>query len=167
MEPSEHTEDQRAVSRSGVLLGAAGLAGAAALAALPGTARGQAVMGGAGGLSGVLHAEPDVAVKRRHPHYDRSTFDRANATVTLKGDAGTMRCRVVDVQPLRHAEGARRGSRDWGGGFSILLQRTKGPKLGHGTFTATANGKRFPLTISEVAPDVYQVIINRFTPTGS
>jgi hypothetical protein len=115
----------------------------------------------------LVHAEPDVAVKRHHPHYHRANFERANATVVLSGGGRSMTCRVVDVQPLRHAEGAARGSKDWGGGFSVLMQRTKGDKLGHGTFTARANGRTFPLTISEVAPNVYQAIINRFTPVGS
>lgn len=164
MEPTDHSPDAPTVSRSGVILGAAGLAGAAALAALPGVASAEPT--GATG-SPLLHAEPDVAVKRHHPHYHRSNFDRAQSTVVLADGTSSMTCRVVDVQPLRHAEGAARGSKNWGGGFSVLMQRTKGAKLGHGTFTATANGKSFPLLISEVAPDVYQAIINRFTPTGS
>lgn len=163
MESQDHPH-QDGISRSGMLLGAAGLVGATALAALPGIAHGAPAKVP---FPLVLHGEPDVAVERHHPHYHRSNFDRANATVVLSGGGRSMTCRVVDVQPLRHAEGAARGSRDWGGGFSVLLKRTKGDKLGHGTFTARADGKSFPLTISEVAPDVYQVIVNRFTPTGS
>ncbi|MFM9140019.1 MAG: hypothetical protein ACKOTH_05645, partial [Solirubrobacterales bacterium] len=114
-----------------------------------------------------LGPERAAAVQRPPPHDHRSNFDRANAIVTLASGEQSMTCRVVDVQHLRHAEGARRSSKDWGGGFSILMQRTKGAKLGHGVFTATANGKSFPLAISEVAPDVYQAIVNRFTPVGS
>jgi len=164
MEPTDHTPAEPVVSRGGVILGAAGLAGAAALAALPGSAAAAPTPPPGPRL---LHAEPDVAVKAHHPHYHRANFERANAVVTLANGEQSMTCRVVDVQHLRHAEGARRGSKDWAGGFSILMQRTKGAKLGHGTFTATANGKRFPLTISEVGPDVYQAIVNRFTPVGS
>jgi len=164
MEPTDTSPDQPVISRGGVILGAAGLAGAAALAAVPGAAR---AASDPPAVPGLLHAEPDVAVQRHHPHYHRSNFDRANAIVTLANGEQSMAWRVVDVQHLRHAEGARRGSKDWAGGFSILLQRTKGAKLGHGVFTATANGKTFPLAISEVAPDVYQAIVNRFTPVGS
>lgn len=152
------------ISRSGLILGAAGIAGVSALAALPGIAHGAP---DASTASGPLHGEADVAVKRHHPHYHRANFERANAIVTLSNGSESMTCRVVHVDHLRHADGASRGSKDWAGGFSVLMQRTKGAKLGHGTFTATANGKRFPLLVSEVSPNVYQAIVNRFTPVGS
>lgn len=150
------------VSRAGLLLGAAGLAGAGALAALPGAAQAAP----ARGPSQPLHAGRPLQALRKHPHYNRANFERANAVVTLSDGTREMTARVEHVAPLREAEGERRGSAAWAGGFSVLLKRTKGARLPGGTYTAAANGKRFSLHVSEIGPGVYQAIINRFTPGG-
>lgn len=150
------------VSRAGLLLGAAGLAGAGALAALPHAASAAPTTG----PRRLLHTGRPLAPRRKHPHYNRANFDRAKAVVTLSDGTREMTARVEDVAPLREAEGARRGSAAWAGGFSVLLQRTRGARLPGGTYTARANGKRFQLHVSEIGPGVYQAIINRFTPGG-
>lgn len=150
-----------AVSRAGLLLGAAGIAGVGALAALPGTAPAARARG-----RGPLHPGREMKPRQKHPHYNRANFDRANAIVTLSDGTRQMTARVEDVAPLHEAAGARRGSAAWAGGFSVLLQRTKGARLSSGTYNASANGKRFQLHVSEIGPGVYQAIINRFTPGG-
>ena len=162
MDKKQIESTRSGISRSGLILGAAGLAGASALAALPGIAT-----AAPRNTSRRLHPEMQVAVKQHHPHYTRQNFERARSTVVLKdGDGKSMTLRVDDVATLRLAGGATKGSKDWAGGFSVLMTRTKGAKLGNGTFAATANGKTFPLTVSLVGLNTYQAIINRFEAKG-
>ena len=61
------------LSRSGLLLGAAGAVGAAALAALPGTAE-----AATGPVRTTLRNTTKFSVTT-HPHYNRRHFDRAKA----------------------------------------------------------------------------------------
>ncbi len=177
MDTQRSTNAPPSLSRSGLILGAAGLAGVGVLAAIPGLAGAQddpdccaAADASADNqlVTHLQHAEADLVCKNTHRHYTRTNFDRAHAVVVLHDAAGqSMTVRVDDVSALRHADGAARGSKDWAGGFSVLMTRTKGAKLGHGTFTATTNGTKFPLTISLVYDDVYQAIIDRFMPKGA
>ncbi len=147
------------LSRSGLILGAAGLAGAAALGSLPATA--------AAAPARTAH-RPVGHTITRHPSYNRVHFDRARAIaeVTDPTTGTAMTLRVDDVVALEHTADAAPRSVEWSAGFSALLVRTKGEALASGTYPTTINGRTFPLTINRVGNRTYQVIVDRRTPKG-
>ncbi len=149
------------LSRSGLLLGAAGAVGVTALTALPGTA--------AAAISPVrttLQNTTKFSITA-HPDYHRKHFDRAKAIAVVRNPVTgkTMTLRVDDHVPLRHAADAKVGSAEWSGGFTSLLTRTKGTPLDTGTYPTTINGRTFPLTIVRVGENTYQVSVDRRKPS--
>lgn len=161
MNPTEH-DTTSGISRSGLILGAAGLVGATALAGLPGSAAAASAR-----ADGRLHPTPDLRPHSAHPAYHRSHFDRANATITMRSGEKAMELRVEHIAALPHAEGEAPGSDAWAGAFSVLLRRTGGAQLGSGTFRTTTNGRTFPLHVARIGPNAYQAIFNRFSPKGA
>lgn len=159
MEPTPNDTSQ-GLSRSGLLLGAAGAVGAAAIAALPSTAA------AATGPVRTKLIDSTRFSTTEHPHYHRRHFDRAKAiaVVTNPATGKSMTLRVDDLVPLPHAVDARAGSAEWSGGFTSLLTRTKGSPLDTGTYPTTINGRTFPLTIVRVGENSYQVSVDRRTP---
>ncbi|MGI9187888.1 MAG: hypothetical protein ACR2J9_10315 [Gaiellales bacterium] len=151
------------ISRSGLILGAAGLVGATALAGLPGSAAAAVSQP----THELLHAPTELRPHAAHGAYNRRHFDRANAAVVMRSGEREMHLRVEDLVSLPHAEGAAHGSDAWAGAFSVLLRRTGGAQLDSGTFATTVNGRTFPLHISRVGPNAYQAIFNRFSPKGA
>ena len=159
MDPTPH-DISPGLSRGGLLLGAAGVVGPAALAALPGTAAATTDT-----ARTTLRNTTTFSVTA-HPHYNRRHFDRAKATAVVRNPATgkTMTLRVDDLVPLRHAVDAKVGSAEWSGGFTSLLTRTKGTPLDTGTYPTTINGRTFPLTIVRVGEHTYQVSVDRRKP---
>ena len=148
------------LSRSGLLLGAAGAVGVAALTALPGTAA-----AATSPVRTTLRNTTKFSVTT-HPDYNRKHFDRAKAMAVVSNPATgkTMTLRVDDLVPLRHSVDAKVGSAEWSGGFTSLLTRTKGTPLDTGTYPTTVNGRTFPLTIVRVGERTYQVSVDRRKP---
>jgi hypothetical protein len=148
------------LSRSGLLLGAAGAVGVAALTALPGTAA-----AATGPVRTTLRNTTKFSITT-HPDYNRKHFDRAKAIAVVRNPATgkTMTLRVDDLVPLRSAVGAKVGSAEWSGGFTSLLTRTKGTPLDTGTYPTTINGRTFPLTIVRIGDNSYQVSVDRRKP---
>jgi hypothetical protein len=159
MEPTPN-DTSPGLSRSGLLTGAAGAVGIAALAALPGTAAAAATP-----VRTTLRNTTKFSITE-HPNYNRKHFDRAKAIAVVSNPATgkTMTLRVDDLVPLRHAADAKVGSAAWSGGFTSLLTRTKGTPLDTGTYPTTINGRTFPLTIVRVGEHTYQVSVDRRTP---
>lgn len=162
------------ISRSGLILGAAGVVGAAALAGLPGTADafgsgGNGGNGGAGssigGAGRTRFRDVEFTIKP-HPAYNRRHFDRANAIAVVHNpvDGTSMTLQVEDLVALRHTAEAKAGSDAWSAGFSSLLSLQKGTALPSGTYPTTINGRTFPLTIARVGERTYQVTVDRRTP---
>lgn len=149
------------LSRSGLLLGAAGIVGTAALAALPDTAA-----AANGTVRTTLRNTTKFSITA-HPDYNRKHFDRAKAMAVVRNPTTgkTMTLRVDDLVPLRHATDAKAGSAEWSGGFTSLLTRTKGTPLDTGTYPTTINGRTFPLTIVRVGEQTYQVSVDRRKPS--
>ena len=147
------------VSRAGLILGAAGIAGAAALAALPGTAAAAATP------ARTIHRQLIELTTTSHPDYHRRHFDRAKATAVVRTSPNkTMTLRVDDLVALPHTATAKHGSAEWSAGFSALLTRTKGTPVDTGTYPTTINGRTFPLTIIRVGENTYQVGVDRRIP---
>ncbi len=159
MEPTPH-DPPAGVSRSGLLLGAAGVVGAAALAALPSSAA------AATDPARTKLRNPTRFTTTAHPNYHRRHFDRAAAIAVVRNPATgrTMTLRVDDLVALPHTADAAHGSAEWSGGFTSLLTRTKGVALDTGTYPTTINGRTFPLTIVRVGENTYQVSVDRRTP---
>ena len=159
MEPTPNTPSP-GLSRTGLLLGAAGVVGTAALAALPGTAA-----AATSPVRTTLRNTTKFSVTT-HPDYNRKHFDRAKAIAVVSNPATgkTMTLRVDDLVPLRHAVDAKVGSAEWRGGFTSLLTRTKGTPLDTGTYPTTINGRIFPLTIVRIGEHSYQVSVDRRKP---
>lgn len=147
------------LSRTGLLLGAAGAVGAAALAALPASAASTAP------TRTSLENATSFSVTEHHD-YHRRHFDRAKAIAVVSNPATgkTLTLRVDDLVPLAHAAGAKAGSAAWSGGFTSLLTRVKGAPLDTGTYPTTINGRTFPLTIIRVGVNTYQVSVDRRVP---
>lgn len=159
MEPTPN-EPSRSLSRSGLLLGAAGAVGAAALAGLPATA---------GAATGPVRTSLRDTTRfsiTEHANYNRRHFDRTKAIAVVRNPATgkSMTLRVDDLVPLPHAADAKAGSAEWSGSFTSLLTRTKGAPLDTGTYPTTINGRTFPLTIVRIGEHTYQVSVDRRKP---
>lgn len=159
MEPTPN-DTSPGLSRTGLLLGAAGAVGAAALAALPASAAASTAP-----ARTALHNPTQFTVTGHH-HYHRRHFDRAKAIALVSNpDTGkTLTLRVDDLVPLPHAADAKSGTVEWGAGFTSLLTRVKGVPLDTGTYPTTINGRTFPLTIIRVGENTYQVTVDRRVP---
>lgn len=147
------------LSRSGLILGAAALAGAGVMASLPATAA-------AVNAPARTQFRPVELTVTEHPNYNRRHFDRARAIAVVSNPVTgkTMTLRVEDVIAHSHNADAKTGSTEWSAGFSALLTRTKGHPLNSGTYPTTINGRTFPLSIVRVGEHTYHVGVDRRTP---